>query len=83
MATTLDILREEIARLEKVRPQSPSLKDLKAQLGAYTNGPLEIPEYQWHSGNQAVPGSATPPSAAEPAQPAIDEIEAAHPRKEP
>lgn len=61
MESTLDSLRRLIAHFQKTDPESPFLRDLKVQLGAYTDAPRETRESQWHSGKQAMPGSQTPP----------------------
>ena len=59
MTTALDDIRRSIARLEKIRPDSPSLPDLKQQLLAFEDNPDQSAHSLFCSGNPVVPAKRT------------------------
>lgn len=81
MATTLDLLRREIARLEKEHPESRLLQDFKEQLRASLAGKGQSASQVWHSGNPVAPASRTRPSASDPMLEARNGLEDALQRK--
>jgi hypothetical protein len=82
MATTLDSLRKEIARLEKEHPDSRLLQDYKNQLAGSQDDPGASAAQVWHSGNPVVPASRTRRSASDPMLPAMNGLEQALRRKD-
>ena len=73
--STVDNLREEIARLERERPQSRLLQDFKRQLADWEAGQGRTAEQMYYAGNPVVPTSDDP--SQDPMQPAMDGIESA------
>jgi hypothetical protein len=59
MTTALDAIRRQIARLEKIRPDSPSLPDLRQQLAAFEDNPEQSAHSLYYSENPVVPAKRT------------------------
>lgn len=73
MATALDSIRRQIARLEKITPNSRLLKDLRDQLAAFESDPDQSAEAMYYSGNPVVPTSR--PAKDESNLPAVNEMD--------
>lgn len=59
MTTTLDAIRRQRDRLEKIRPDSPSLPDLRQQLLAFEDSPDQSAHSLFCSGNPVMPAKRT------------------------
>ena len=82
MATTLEILKEGIAHLEKEDPEGKLVTSLRMQLQGLEDAPETSAFETWHSGNPVVPASRTRPSASDPMLPAMNGLERALRRKD-
>lgn len=74
MMNTIDLLKRSIAKLEKERPDSPSLKDFREQLAALESNPEMTAQQLYFSGNPVVPTS-------QPATDATDSTAASQPEQ--